>query len=148
MAEALKLCNKDRTLMSGVRFTMLAVVEARMNCRTTMRFARWIFLVAGIFGVLLVLPMYLLEAQIGRDLPPAITHPEYYYGFLGVALACQLLFLIVARDPHRATTSNCYRHARKLSSSTAVRYRSPAVTVEAATLSAMCHEGAGWPKSM
>jgi hypothetical protein len=66
-----------------------------------MRFARWVFLVAGIFGVLLVLPMYLLEAQIGRDLPPAITHPEYYYGFLGVALACQLLFLIVARDPHR-----------------------------------------------
>jgi len=48
-----------------------------------------------------VLPMYLLEAQIGRDLPPAITHPEYYYGFLGVALACQLLFLIIACDPHR-----------------------------------------------
>ena len=51
------------------------------------RFARWVFLVAGVYGVLVVLPQYSLEARIARDFPPPITHPEYFYGFIGVALA-------------------------------------------------------------
>ena len=66
-----------------------------------MRFARRLFLIAGIYGLLVLLPQYFLEAKNGRDFPPAITHPEYYYGFVGVAVAWQLLFLIVARDPVR-----------------------------------------------
>ena len=33
--------------------------------------------------------------------PPAITHPEYYYGFLGVTLVWQLVYLLVSRDPLR-----------------------------------------------
>ncbi|HEX8652665.1 MAG TPA: hypothetical protein VF708_17755 [Pyrinomonadaceae bacterium] len=66
-----------------------------------MRFARRLFLIAGIYGLLVLLPQYFLEAKNGRDFPPAITHPEYYYGFIGVALAWQILFLIVARDPVR-----------------------------------------------
>ena len=44
-------------------------------------------------------PFYFLEARVGRDFPPPITHPEYFYGFLGVALAWQVMFLILARDP-------------------------------------------------
>ena len=51
------------------------------------RVARWVFLVAGVYGVLVVLPQYSLEARIARDFPPPITHPEYFYGFIGVALA-------------------------------------------------------------
>jgi hypothetical protein len=47
------------------------------------------------------LPQYFLEAKTGRDFPPAITHPEYYYGFVGVALAWQIVFLIISRDPVR-----------------------------------------------
>jgi hypothetical protein len=66
-----------------------------------MRFARWLFLIAGIYGVLLLPPQYLLEEKIGRDHPPAITHPEYFYGFIGVVLAWQVAFLIIARDPVR-----------------------------------------------
>lgn len=66
-----------------------------------MIFARRVFLVAAIYGFLALLPMYFLEAKIGRDLPPPITHPEYFYGFVGVALAFQVLFLIIARDPVR-----------------------------------------------
>jgi hypothetical protein len=38
---------------------------------------------------------------IGRATPPAITHPEFYYGFLSVALAWQLAFLVIAADPIR-----------------------------------------------
>ena len=66
-----------------------------------MRFARLIFLVAGIYGLVVLVPQYFLEEKNGLDFPPAITHPEYYYGFIGVGLAWQVLFLIVARDPLR-----------------------------------------------
>lgn len=66
-----------------------------------MKFAKRVFLVAGIYGFLALLPQYFLEARIGRDFPPAITHPEYYYGFIGVALAWQVLFLFLARNPTR-----------------------------------------------
>jgi hypothetical protein len=66
-----------------------------------MRFAKIVYTVAGIYGLLVLLPQYFLEEKTGRDSPPAITHPEYYYGFIGVALAWQVLFLILARDPLR-----------------------------------------------
>lgn len=49
----------------------------------------------------MLLPQYFLESRTGRDFPPPITHPEYYYGFLGVAVAWQVAFLIIARDPAR-----------------------------------------------
>ena len=66
-----------------------------------MRFAKIVFLVAGIYGLLILTPMYFLENKIGRDTPPAITHPEYFYGFTGVALAWQVLFLVLSTDPVR-----------------------------------------------
>jgi len=66
-----------------------------------MKFARWSFLIAGIWGILVLAPLYFLEKKTGIDHPPAITHPEYYYGFVGVALAWQALFLIIAQDPER-----------------------------------------------
>jgi len=66
-----------------------------------MRFARVVFLVAGIYGLIVLLPMYFMETKTGRDFPPAITHPEYYYGFIGVAVAWQVVFLILSRDPVR-----------------------------------------------
>lgn len=66
-----------------------------------MKFARWVFLLAGIYGVLIVTPQYFLETRIGRDYPPAITHPEFFYGFTGVALAWQVAFLIIGSDPLR-----------------------------------------------
>lgn len=67
----------------------------------TARFPRWVFLAAGLFGILLVAPQYFLETQYNRDHPPTITHPEFYYGFLGVALTCQVLFVVVGADPVR-----------------------------------------------
>jgi hypothetical protein len=66
-----------------------------------MKFARWVFLLAGVYGVLVVLPQFFLERRVGEDYPPAITHPEYFYGFAGVALAWQFAFLIISRDPVR-----------------------------------------------
>jgi hypothetical protein len=66
-----------------------------------MVFARRLFTFAGAYGLLALLPMYFLEERIGRDTPPPITHPEYFYGFLGVGVAWQVVFLIIGRDPAR-----------------------------------------------
>ena len=66
-----------------------------------MKFAKLTFLSAGIYGLLALLPLYFMEQQTGRDYPPPITHPEYYYGFIGVAVAWQLTFLVMSRDPVR-----------------------------------------------
>ena len=66
-----------------------------------MNFARRVFQVAAIYGLAVLVPQYFLEGRTGRDFPPPITHPEYYYGFVGVAVAWQLAFLVIARDPVR-----------------------------------------------
>ena len=63
--------------------------------------ARWILRLAGIYGLVVLAPFYFLEEQIGIQQPPPITHPEYFYGFAGVALAWQVAFLIMSTDPIR-----------------------------------------------
>jgi hypothetical protein len=35
---------------------------------------------------------------IGQKDPPPITHPGLFYGFVGVALVWQVVFIIVATD--------------------------------------------------
>jgi hypothetical protein len=45
--------------------------------------------------------MAFARAVFGIDYPPPITHPEHFYGFVGLALVWQLVFLIIARDPAR-----------------------------------------------
>jgi hypothetical protein len=64
-----------------------------------MKFAKYTFLIAAIYGFLVLIPQYFLEEKNGLDNPPAITHPEYYYGFVGVALAFQVVFLMISRNP-------------------------------------------------
>jgi hypothetical protein len=68
---------------------------------TAMKFAKWVFLIAGIYGILVVAPQYFSESRIARDFPPAITHPEYFYGFVDVTLAWQIAFLVIASNPSR-----------------------------------------------
>jgi len=64
-----------------------------------MKFAKYTFLIAGIYGLLVMLPQYFLEEKIGMDQPPAITHPEFFYGFISVTVAFQIVFLIISTDP-------------------------------------------------
>ncbi len=66
-----------------------------------MKFAKWVFSIAGIWGILLITPLYFIFDKIGIQDPPPITHPAFYYGFAGVALVWQIAFLIIARDPVR-----------------------------------------------
>jgi len=66
-----------------------------------MRFARNVFRFAGWYGLAVMVPMFFLEERIGLDLPPPITHPEFYYGFVSVTLAWQVAYLVIAQDPAR-----------------------------------------------
>lgn len=66
-----------------------------------MKFARWTFTLGSIWGVLVLVPLYFMEASNARADPPALTHPEYYYGFLGVALVWQAAYFLCGRDPVR-----------------------------------------------
>jgi hypothetical protein len=66
-----------------------------------MRFARLVFRIAGIWGLLIVTPLYFLYDTVGQQYPPPVTHPDFYYGFIGVTLAWQVAFLLIGSDPVR-----------------------------------------------
>jgi len=66
-----------------------------------MKFAKVVFWVAGGWGVLVITPLYFIFDMIGRNDPPVITHPGFYYGFAGAALAWQFAFFVIATDPAR-----------------------------------------------
>ena len=75
--------------------------ELQKQLSSGVRFARIAYLAAGIVGLAEIVPLYFYEATLNRNQPPAITHPEFYYGFLGVTLAWQVAVLVIARDPLR-----------------------------------------------
>jgi hypothetical protein len=66
-----------------------------------MKFAKIVFYIAGIWGLFLITPLYFLFDYIGAKTPPVVTHPEYFYGFVGVTLAWQIAFLVIGTDPVR-----------------------------------------------
>ncbi len=76
-------------------------VNPEILSRSAMKFAKTVFLVAGIYGLIVLVPQLFLERKIGVDTPPPITHAEFFYGFVCVAVAWQVLFLILSRDPIR-----------------------------------------------
>jgi hypothetical protein len=66
-----------------------------------MKFAKIVFWIAGIWGLLVITPLYFLFDIIGQKDPPPITHPGFFYGFVGCALAWQVAFCFMATDPVR-----------------------------------------------
>jgi hypothetical protein len=66
-----------------------------------MKFAKIVFWCAGIWGILILTPLYFMFDVISRQDPPPITHPAFYYGFVGAGLAWQIGFLIIATNPAR-----------------------------------------------
>ena len=66
-----------------------------------MRFAKTVFFVAGLWGLVVLTPLYFTFDVVGRLYPPRMTHPDFYYGFIGVAVAWQIGFLVIGRDPAR-----------------------------------------------
>jgi hypothetical protein len=66
-----------------------------------MTFARSVFTVAGIWGLLVLAPLGFAFDLIGRMYPPPVTHPDFYFGFVAIGLAWQTAFLVIGRDPVR-----------------------------------------------
>jgi vacuolar-type H+-ATPase subunit I/STV1 len=66
-----------------------------------LKFAKIVFLVAGVWGLLVLTPLYFMFDLIGQKDPPPITHPGFFYGFAGLGLAWQLAFIVISRDPIR-----------------------------------------------
>lgn len=66
-----------------------------------MKFAKVVFLFAGVWGIALVTPLYFLFDFIGRHHASPITYPQFFYGFLSVTMAWQFAFLVIGSDPAR-----------------------------------------------
>ncbi len=66
-------------------------------------FAKWLFRLAGIVGTLVLLPLYFIEfgSGLGLGIPVPLDQPGYFYGFVGVALAWQFVFIVIAQDVRR-----------------------------------------------
>jgi len=63
-----------------------------------MKFSKWVFLGAGVYGLLVTLPLY-NEARTAQIFPPSVNHPEYYFGFVSTVIAWQVAFIFISRDP-------------------------------------------------
>lgn len=66
-----------------------------------MRFAKFTFIAAGIWGIVVLTPLYFLLDITGREYAPPTTYPQFFYGFLSVTLAWQIAFLVIGSNPQR-----------------------------------------------
>ena len=66
-----------------------------------MTFAKYVFMGAGVWGILVLTPLFFLVDISGRAYPPPADYPHFFYGFLTVAMAWQIAFLIIGSNPVR-----------------------------------------------
>jgi hypothetical protein len=66
-----------------------------------MRFAKIVFITAGVWGIVVLLALDFLVDMTGGRYAPTTAYPQYFYGFLVVALAWQVGFLVVGSNPER-----------------------------------------------
>ena len=66
-----------------------------------MRFARFTFIGAGIWGIVVLIPLYWLLDVTGRSYPPPSEYPHFFYGFVSVAMAWQVAFVVIGTNPMR-----------------------------------------------
>src|SRR5262245_6073749 len=64
-----------------------------------MKFARIVFVTAGVWGVAVLTPFYWLVDITGRRYSPPVAYPHFFYGFVGVALVVQIAFLLFGGNP-------------------------------------------------
>ena len=60
-----------------------------------MRFAKIVFIAAGVWGIVVLTPLYLLVDVTGCQYAPPTAYPQFFYGFLSVAMAWQIAFLVI-----------------------------------------------------
>ena len=73
------------------------------------KIARYIFLTSAIYGILVLTPQLFRESAFSTVDAP-LSHPEFFYGFFLIALAFQILFIVISIDPvrYRQTMIPCF----------------------------------------
>jgi hypothetical protein len=66
-----------------------------------MKFAKVVFAIAGVWGILVLVPFFFLMDLTGRRYAPPSSYPHFFYGFFALALVFQFVFFIIASDPAR-----------------------------------------------
>jgi hypothetical protein len=66
-----------------------------------MRFSRFVFIAAGVWGVVVLAPLFFLFDVSGRQYAAPASYPHFFYGFIAVALAWQVAFFVIGSDPLR-----------------------------------------------
>jgi hypothetical protein len=66
-----------------------------------MKFARYVFIGAGIWGIAVLTPLYWLVDISGRHYTPPNDYPAFFFGFIAVALVWQIAFLMIGSNPAR-----------------------------------------------
>jgi hypothetical protein len=66
-----------------------------------MKLARFVFIGAGIWGIAVLTPLYWLVDISGRHYTVPSDYPQFFYGFIGVAIAWQIAFLMIGSNPAR-----------------------------------------------
>ena len=66
-----------------------------------MRFAKVVFIGAGVWGIVVLTPLYFLLDVSGRQYATQTTYPQFVYGFLSVAMAWQIAFVMIGMNPVR-----------------------------------------------
>jgi hypothetical protein len=65
------------------------------------RFARIVFVGAGVWGIVVLTPFYWLIDLTGRHYVPPTDYPQFFYGFFSIAMAWQIAFLVIGSSPAR-----------------------------------------------
>jgi len=63
-----------------------------------MKLARAAFIGAGIWGIAVLTPLFWLVDVTGRRYGPPMDYPQFFYGFLSVAMAWQVAFLVIGSN--------------------------------------------------
>jgi hypothetical protein len=70
-------------------------ISSKTKAGESMKFARWVFLIAGVFGLLVTVPLAFAEKVF------EVKQPEFYYGFVFLDICWQVLYLLLSSNPTR-----------------------------------------------
>ena len=73
-----------------------------------MKFAKIVFTVAGVWGIVVLTPLYWLVDVTGRSYSPPTDYPQFFYGFLGVADSNVMVGAVVLLAINLGLWATCY----------------------------------------
>ena len=90
-----------------------------------MRFAKIVFTVAGVWGIVVLTPLYFLHDITGRQYPPPADYAQFFYGFLSVAMAWQVAFLVIGSSPAVGSSKSRISGSSAKARASPTRFRMP-----------------------